>query len=140
MLISNDEIPAFLGYLERVQLVLAAVIACASALFLGLGPTTWGVVAGGVVGTANFAALKWLGSKFMDAPGKSRTFYASLFMGKLTVLFGIIALALVVLPITPLGFLVGISVLMPAIAITYVWRALIPTGPSKVGPLTETKG
>ena len=140
MLISNAEIPAFLGYVERVQMALAAVVAVASALFLGLGPTTWGVVAGGVVGTANFAALKWLGRKFMGAPGKSRTFYASLFMGKLTVLFGVIALCLVVLPITALGFLVGISVLMPAIAITYFWRALIPTDPSKVEPLTEIKG
>jgi hypothetical protein len=140
MLISNDEIPAFLGHVERVQMGLAGVAAFAAALIFGLGPATWGVVTGGVVGTLNFAALKWLGSKFLDAPGKSRTFYASLFMGKLTALFGVIALCLVLLPIEPLGFLVGVSVLMPAIAITYFWRVLIPTDPTKVGPLTETKG
>jgi phosphatidylglycerophosphate synthase len=135
MVMSSSEIPAFLRAVDRVLLIMVSAAAVTSFALVGLGPTTWGVVVGGSLGILNFAALKWLGAKLMGANARSRTYYASLFMGKLTALMGVIALCLALLPITPLGFLVGISLLFPAIMVAFFWRTLSPSVTS-VGDLT----
>ena len=124
MVMPASEIPTFLRTVDRVLVGLVLLASAASAALLGVNETTWGVVVGGLIGIGNFAALKWLGAKVIGGEQHSRTFYASLFMGKLTALMGVIALCLLVLPIEALGFLIGISTLFPAIMITFFWRSL----------------
>ena len=126
MVMPASEIPSFLRNVDRVLVTLVLVASGLSATLLGLGEITWGVVVGGLIGIGNFASLKWLGAKVFTGEQHSRTFYASLFMGKLTALMGVIALCLLVLPLEPLGFLFGISTLFPAIMITFFWRSLSP--------------
>ena len=126
MVMPASEIPTFLRHVDRVLVTLVLLASGLSAAALGLGEMTWGVVVGGLMGIANFAALKWLGAKVFSGEQHSRTFYAGLFMGKLTALMGCIALCLLVLPIEPLGFLIGISTLFPSIMITFFWRSLSP--------------
>ena len=126
MVMPASEIPTFLRHVDRVLVTLVLLASVLSAVVFGLGEMTWGVVVGGLVGIGNFASLKWLGSKVFSGDQPSRTFYASLFMGKLTALMGVIALCLLMLPLEPLGFLIGISTLFPSIMITFFWRSLSP--------------
>jgi hypothetical protein len=135
-----SEIPTFLRNVDRVLVGLVLLASASSAALVGFNEMTWGVVVGGLIGIANFTALKWLGAKVFSGEQHSRTFYASLFMGKLTALMGVIALCLLVLPIEALGFLMGISTLFPAIMITFFWRSLSPARPASHPAPTGSEG
>jgi hypothetical protein len=135
-----SEIPTFLRNVDRVLVGLVLLASASSAALVGFNEMTGGVVVGGLIGIANFTALKWLGAKVFSGEQHSRTFYASLFMGKLTALMGVIALCLLVLPIEALGFLMGISTLFPAIMITFFWRSLSPARPASHPAPTGSEG
>ena len=140
MVMPASEIPSFLRNVDRVLIALVLLASGLSAALFGMEETTWGVVTGGLIGIGNFAALKWLGSKVVSGQQHSRTFYATLFMGKITALMGVIALCLLLLPIEPLGFLLGISTLFPAIMITFFWRSLTPASPASHPATTGLEG
>lgn len=104
-----------------------ALAACATThLVAGPGPVLWGVVAGAALGVANFAALVALGRRLTGAATRSRPFYAVLFALKLGVLLAAVALVLLRLPTSPVGFLLGISVLVPAVLLMQLHQALMP--------------
>ena len=140
MVMPPSDIPTFLRNVDRVLISLVLLASGSSAAVVGFNEMTWGVVVGGLVGIGNFASLKWLGAKVFGGKQHSRTFYASLFMGKLTALMGVIALCLLVLPIAALGFLIGISTLFPAIMITFFWHSLSPASPTSHSAPTESEG
>ena len=58
---------------------------------------------------------------------------------RFAVLMGVIVLCLTLLPITALGLLVGISALLPAIAVTYFWRTMQAPGSSSGHSVTEAR-
>jgi hypothetical protein len=71
-------------------------------------------------------ALRWLGRRSLEAERRSRTFYAMLFLAKMTLVFAAVWFVLTLLPIDPLGFLVGFSLLLPAIGLMGLRQALVP--------------
>lgn len=122
----------FLDHVLHLNVVLVALSVVVTHLAFGVGEGLWGVLSGGLVGIANYAAMCWLGRRILDAPRRPRAFYAALFVGKLTVLFGVIAAILTYLPVDAIGFLVGVSLLLPSILGVFFWHALLPEAPADV--------
>ena len=116
----------FLAGVERLNLALVAVATIATTLAAGPGPFLWGVLAGGAIGALNFRALVWLASRLVRAARHSRATYALLFVVKLTLLFAVIWLVLASLPVDALGFLLGISTLLPALLVVGLLGAPAP--------------
>ena len=70
---------------------------------------------GGVVGeVANLAALIWLGSRLARAETRGVVFYMVLFVFKIGLLIAATIYLLKVFPVDVIGFMVGITLLMPA--------------------------
>ena len=115
-----------LGAVRWTYWALLVVTTVAASLLLENREVMAGIITGGLVGLLNFEGLRWLGSRILDAPARSRTFYAMLFLAKMTLVFGAVWWFLSRLPIDSLGFLVGFSLLLPAIGIIGLRHALAP--------------
>lgn len=116
----------FLSGVLRTLVVLTLVAGATTHLLAGAGGLLWGVLLGGGLGIANFAALCWLGRRILRAESRSRGFYGVLFFFKLTLLVVVAFAMLRYLPMDPLGFLIGISLLIPAVLLMVLWNSLAP--------------
>ena len=116
-----------LGAVRRTYWALLVVTTVAASLLLEDRTVMAGIITGGLVGLLNFEGLRWLGSRIVQAQARSRSFYAMLFLAKMTLVFGAVWWLLSQLPVDSLGFLVGFSLLLPAIGLIGLRYALAPT-------------
>lgn len=105
----------FLLGVEKANLVLIVLSLAIAHLATGFGPIWYGVLAGGLVGLANWRALVWLAGKLARGEKKTRGFYAVLLGSKIVVLLTVVWLLLTFLPVDAIGFAFGISTLMLAV-------------------------
>ncbi len=83
-------------------------------LVVGAGPFLWGVLSGGFLQVANLYALIWLGGRLTRAENRGMVFYTVLFVFKIALLIAAAIYMLKSLPVDVVGFMVGITMLMPA--------------------------
>jgi len=95
-------------------------------LTMGLGPFLWGVLVAGGLQLANLFALTWLGTRLARAEPRGAAFCALLFMMKIGALIGFAVWALKTLPLDPFGFMVGVSLLIPAALVASALKPLAP--------------
>ncbi|MCB9788437.1 MAG: ATP synthase subunit I [Deltaproteobacteria bacterium] len=122
--------PAFIAGALRVETALVLVAAVLCHLLGAEPPMVAGVAVGGVVGVVNFFAMAWLGGRLIRARGQSRGVYAVIFLTKMTLVLGVIWLLLTLLPLSPLGFLLGVGLFFPAVMLMLLWSTLAPAVPS----------
>lgn len=125
----------FLAAVERTNLVLVLIALVVTHLAAGFGLVWNGVAAGGVLGAVNWRAVAWLAGRFLAAPKRARGFYAAVAGVKMVVLMGAVWAVLALLPVDPLGFLIGVSTLMASIFGTSFWISLSPA--PRGGALTD---
>jgi hypothetical protein len=122
-----------LNYLFGIALVLGA-LALTRKAFVG------GVMVGVAITCLNFAVMRALGSGLTKhvaaggSPGK-----AIVLLPKTIALMGIVALALAFLPIDPLGFVMGFSIILLSITTEAVLAIVRPLAPA-TNPPTPTPG
>ena len=117
------------GVVERLNLVLSIIAVAAVHLAAGAGELWYGVIVGGVLGILNLRAMVWLGTRTLRSQQRSRRTYALLFGTKLAILLALIWLLLSTLPIAPVGFVIGLATLMPAVLLATLWVATQPAPP-----------
>ena len=114
------------GAIERANVVLALAALALTHLLAGVGPLLYGAVFGAVVGILNFRLLVWLGERLLRAPQRSKGFYSALFAIKIVAVLTVVGLVLRYTGVEPLGFLIGISTLLPAIFGVGLFASLAP--------------
>ena len=111
----NADTVAFMKRIEVANVVIALLVSVVILALSGIGPFFYGVVTGGVIGAANWRAIVFLVGKLMNAGKKSAKAYAVLAGAKMAILCSVIWAAASLLPVTPLGLLLGLSSLVAAI-------------------------
>jgi hypothetical protein len=115
-----------LGSVNRTLAAFTLLAGVITHLTLGLGPFLWGVLVAGALQIANLYALTWLGTRLARAEPRGAAFCALLFMMKIGALVGFAIWALSALPLDPFGFMVGVSLLIPAALFASVLQPLTP--------------
>jgi hypothetical protein len=115
-----------LSRVERLNLVLAGLAVALVHLLGGSGLLWNGCLVGALCGVANWRAVVFLGRRIALAKPGSRGAYAILFGAKLALLLTVIYLAFRLVPMEPLGFLIGISTLLPTIFLASLVQILTP--------------
>ena len=110
-----------------VRIVLALDVALVAVTIVGTwllasGPAALGVTAGGILGTANLAALGFIGGRLV-APEGARWPWALALAGKFALLLGAVAAAVLYVPMDVIGFAVGLSVSGAAVVAGTAWLA-----------------
>lgn len=93
---------------ERVHLVLVAVLVV-TAVALAELPVWSGVLAGGLVGAANFRALAFLTQRFVGGETRTRNSAIGLLLLKFALLAGVLGAIVTWLAPNPIAFLVGLT-------------------------------
>ena len=114
MLPSADTL-RFLARIERLNLVLGAIAVIIAIAALGWTEMSAGVLTGVLIAAANFRAIVWLAGKIVSGPKRSQRTYAVLAGCKFALLLGVVWAVLALLPVSPFGFVIGVSTLLPAI-------------------------
>ena len=114
------------GSVRRIYWALLVVSTVAAAVLLEDRTVIAGVSVGALVGLVNFEGLRWLGLRILQAVARSRTFYAALFLGKMTFVFALVWWLLSLPQVDPVGFLIGFSLLLPAVGLIGLRHALAP--------------
>lgn len=117
--------------IERLNYGITAVLVLI-ALITQPKPVLLGVAAGGALTCANFYVLRRLIVKWTTdaAAGKSGN-SAMLMLPKMMALMGLVAVAVLVLPIDVIAFAVGYSIFIASIVIEGIYSALRPTPESE---------
>ena len=105
----------FLLRVEMTNLLLGVVVIVVALAWAGWNAMSAGVVTGAVVAAVNWRAVVWLAAKLMAGGTRPQKVYAMIAGSKLVLLSLTVWLALALLPISPFGFLLGVSTLIPAI-------------------------
>lgn len=110
-----------------VRVVLAldvalVVLAVAGSWWLASADLALGVAAGGLLGTANVAALGWIGGRLV-APDGVKWPWALALAGKFALLIGVVAVAVLYVPMDVIGFVVGLSASGVALVAGTAWLA-----------------
>lgn len=108
--------PDRLKVMERWNLAFAALAVLLSALFASES-IMWGVVAGAVLACSNFYAIRRIWQSLLSGSLERRQAMQALFILKTMLLIGLVFVAVRFLPISPLGFAIGISVFIPSIIV-----------------------
>lgn len=103
---------AFIRGVERGTVLLTIAGLAVVHLAYGFGPMFYGVITGCVLGLINWRVMAWLAEKTAQGSQKSRLGHGLLASVKMALLLGAIWASLSFLPISPLGFLIGISNVM----------------------------
>jgi len=129
----------FAHQVER-GVVLLTIAACAlTHAVAGFGPMFYGVIAGAVIALLNWRAIIFLARKTAEGERRSRLFYTLLSGAKMVVLLGTIWATLHLLPIAPIGFVIGMTNLFVAIVVVGLLDK--PTQvPTAMGHATEERG
>lgn len=112
-----------LDNIERWNLVFAALLILVGALFFET-PVALGLTVGALLSCANFYGVHKLIQRATLAAGGRKTALYGLFMAKLVGLMIAVALCILYLPMSPLAFVIGISVFLVSIAVESVRTAL----------------
>ena len=115
-----------LGSVTRTLAAFTLLAGVITHLTMGLGPFLWGVLVAGGLQLANLYALTWLGTRLARTEPRGAALYAVLFMMKIGALVGFAVWALKALPLDPFGFMVGVSLLIPAALLASVLQPLAP--------------
>ncbi len=130
------------AFVRRVEGGAALLTLAALALthaFAGFGPMFAGVLAGGVIATLNWRLIVVLAQRTAEGERRSRLFYTMMSGFKLALLLTAIGAVLYLLPVSPLGFVIGMTNLF--ISIAFVGLLQRPTRTVKaVGHTTEERG
>ena len=103
-----------MGTVLKLIVGFTLVAAVLTHLVAGTGPFLWGVLAGGFLQVANLGALIWLGARLTRAEARGVAFYSALFVCKMALLIAAAIYLLKMFPVDVVGFMVGITLLMPA--------------------------
>jgi hypothetical protein len=122
-------VPPFIAGALRIECALVLIAGALTHLLGGETPMVLGVAVGGVLGVLNFLAMAWLGGRLVRAHGQTRGVYATIFLAKMTLVMGTIWLLLTLLPLSPLGFLLGVGLFFPAVMLMLLWSMLAPAVP-----------
>lgn len=106
---------AFLTRVERLNYALGAAFVVAS-LFLGTAAHALGVLVGVVITCANFTLMRRVVGRLLDPESTSQR-PALLLAPKLFLLMGAVALAIYLLPISPIALAIGFSVFIVSIMV-----------------------
>jgi hypothetical protein len=121
--------PDRLKIMERWNVAFAALASLIAALAAPW--LMWGVVAGGILACANFYAIRRIWQSLLSSSTQKRQAMQGLFIVKSLLLAGVVVAALALLPISPIGFAIGVSVFIPSIIVETARYAL-------GGPTTKT--
>jgi hypothetical protein len=122
--------------IERLNYVLAGLAIIIAVLTVPQRPAL-GVALGAVLTCLNFAALRWLvfrwtaAVKAGDERGSNRIY---LILPKMIGMMGAVALIVIFLPIDAIGFLIGYSIFLPAIAIGAFIETVAPSPADPAAP------
>ena len=105
---------SLLGTVLKLIVGFTLAAAVLTHLVAGFGPFLWGVLAGGFLQVANLGALIWLGGRLTRAETRGVAFYTVLFVFKIALLMAAAIYLLKLFPVDVIGFMVGITLLMPA--------------------------
>jgi len=121
--------------IERLNYLLGGVMIIGAALTQHRAVAV-GVVVGVALSCLNFAVLRRLIFKWTDAAakGESTTGASLLMMPKTLGLMITVALCLIFLPISAIGFAFGFSVFVLSIVVELVYSAFAPTPPAPESP------
>lgn len=131
----RSEAARFIRGFEITNLMVGIIAVTVSYLVAGPGPIHLGVVVGAVISVFNLRAMVWLGGKVIAAGRHSRTRYAVIFGLKLAILVGVVWAAMSLLPVEPLGMMIGFSTILPAILLMSVKKSLEPVEAARKGDL-----
>ncbi len=109
---------------ELINLALAVLTAVVVHVLAGWGPFLWGALVGGLIGVLNLRAMVFIGRRVIRAQQRSRLAWGVLFMFKLVLLCTVVWLCLSQLPLNSIGFLVGMSTVLPSTLVLTAVRAL----------------
>jgi hypothetical protein len=121
--------------LKNALVLLGSFVAATTALVHLLGGTSaflGGLAIAGGVQWLNLAALGWLLGRLARSDARSAWLYTVLFMMKMGVLLGAVVVLLTFLELDMLGFVMGASLLLPALLFAGVWHALQPSANESV--------
>jgi hypothetical protein len=122
--------PDRLKIMERWNVAFAALATLITAL---TAPhLMWGVIAGGVLACANFYAIRRIWQNLLSGGIERRQAMQALFIIKSLLLLAVVFIMMKFLPISPIGFAIGISVFIPSIIVETARYAL-------GGPTTTVK-
>jgi ATP synthase I subunit len=112
-----------LAKIERWNYLIAGVLVLVAALLFDSRAVV-GAAVGGILACANFAGVRRIVAASLRAGGTRRAALQLLLIGKMGLLFLLVALALRFLPMSPVFFAIGMSVFLISIAIESVRHAL----------------
>jgi hypothetical protein len=101
---------------------LVAVVLAVCAAFLP-ADVTLGVAVGGALGAANLAALGWLGGRLVTGEG-AKWPWALALAGKFALLIGVVAVAVLYVPMDVVGFVTGLTAAGVAMVAATAWLAV----------------
>ena len=123
----NAATVALMRRIEIANGVIALLVATGVLVASGVGPFFYGVLTGALIGAANWRAIVFLVGKIANAEKRSSRIYALLAGAKMAILCTVIWAAASLLPVTPLGLLLGLSSLVAAIFASTLFGQLQPT-------------
>jgi len=129
----KSEAARFIRGFEITNLMVGIIAVTITSLVAGPGPLQLGVLVGAVISVLNLRAMVWLGGKVIAAGRHSRTRYAVIFGLKLAVLVAAVWAAMSLLPVEPLGMMIGFSTILPAILLMTVKKSLEPVEAARKG-------
>jgi hypothetical protein len=105
--------PSRLKVIERWNLAFGALAILIAAL-VAPGPVMWGVACGAAMACLNFYAIRRIWQGILSGSTERRMAMQALFVFKSIALIALVVLALFFLPISPIGFVIGLSVFIPS--------------------------
>lgn len=117
---SPDPQPSFIAQVERLH-ALVAVVACVVAAAVAARPMWSAVVAGTLVGAANFHMLALVTTRILSGSAASRNFAVGILLLKFTILAGVLGAVIHWLQPDGVAFVAALS-LMPVCLVAVVLR------------------
>ena len=114
-MLPSAETKQFLTRVEMTNLLLGIVVVVVAMAWVGWNRMSAGVLAGSLVAIVNWHAVVWLAGKLISGGTRPQKAYAMIAGSKFVLLSLMVWLVLALLPISPFGFLLGVSTLLPAI-------------------------
>lgn len=105
--------------IERLNYMLGAVLV-AGAAFVGTQRDVLGVLVGVALSCANFSLMRRMVQWWLGVAAERRTSRMALLLPKMMAVMAAVTLAVVFLPVSGLGVMIGFSVFLGSIAIEFV--------------------
>ena len=136
---SGEAHRAFLMGVQRGTALLTVAFCAVAHAFSGFGPMFFGIIVGAVLAVANLWVITFLAKRTMEGERRSRLFYSLLSGGKMLALLAVIWTTLYLLPIAPVGFVIGMTNLFAAIVVTGLLRTREASEATIGGHVTEER-